>query len=85
MREEKVDDVKKIALAIWEADGKISVFLDPTYEPITPSFYGKETEPFDLPRTIAKEGKIIFNELQQINKNEDWVISNIEENKLIKA
>jgi len=78
LREEKVEDVKKVALAIWEADGKISVFLDPKYEPITPSFYGKETEPFDLPKTIVKEGKIIFNELQQINKNEDWVVSSLE-------
>ncbi|WP_312887394.1 YetF domain-containing protein [Clostridium lacusfryxellense] len=29
--------MKKVALAIWEADGKISVFLQPKYEPITPS------------------------------------------------
>lgn len=77
LREEKVEDVKKVALAIWEADGKISVFLDPKYEPITPSFYGKETEPFDLPKTIVKEGKILVNELQYINKDEDWVVTSI--------
>lgn len=77
LREEKVEDVKKVALAIWEADGKISVFIDPKYEPITPSFYGKETEPFYLPRTIVKEGKILVNELQHINKDENWVITSI--------
>lgn len=77
LREAKVDDVKKVALAIWEADGQISVFLDPKYDPLTPSHYQMKTEPFYLPRTIIKEGKIITKELEQIHKNEDWVISNL--------
>lgn len=75
LREEKVEDVKKVALALWEADGKVSVFLDPKYEPITPSTYNLATEPFDLPITIVKEGKINFQELLQINKPEDWLIA----------
>jgi uncharacterized membrane protein YcaP (DUF421 family) len=78
LREEKVEDVKKVALAIWEADGKISVFLHPKYEPITPSSFQMETEPFNLPRTIIKEGKIIFKELNQIHRDEGWVISSLE-------
>ncbi|MFW2489789.1 DUF421 domain-containing protein [Clostridium chromiireducens] len=77
LREEKVEDVKKVALAIWEADGKISVFLDPQYEPVTPSSLQIKTEPFDFPRTIIREGKINFEQLKQINKNEEWVVSNL--------
>ncbi|MBU3104248.1 DUF421 domain-containing protein [Clostridium gasigenes] len=78
LREEKVEDIKKVALAIWEADGKISVFLHPKYEPITPSSLQLETEPFDLPRTIIKEGKINFKELNQIHRDEVWVASSLE-------
>lgn len=78
LREGKVDDVKKVALAIWEADGKISFFLDPKYEPITPEFYQLKTEPFDLPRTIIKDGKIVAKELKQIQKDEGWVVTNLE-------
>lgn len=78
LREEKVEDVKKVALAIWEADGKISVFLHPKYEPITPSSFQMETEPFNLPRTIIKEGKIISKELIQIHRDEGWVVSSLE-------
>lgn len=78
LREEKVEDVKKVALAIWEADGKISVFLHPKYEPITPSSLQLETEPFDLPRTIIKEGKINLKELNQIHRDEVWVASSLE-------
>ena len=34
LREEKVDDIKKVALATWEPNGKFSVFFNPEYEPI---------------------------------------------------
>ncbi len=78
LREEKVEDVKKVALAIWEADGKISVFLDPKYEPLTPAACQMETEPFELPKTIIKEGKINSKELQQTQKDEAWVVSSLE-------
>jgi uncharacterized membrane protein YcaP (DUF421 family) len=78
LREEKIQDVKKVALAIWEADGKISVFLDPKYEPLTPDSFQMDTEPFDFPRTIIKEGKINFEILTQVQKDESWVKSNLE-------
>lgn len=78
LREEKVEDIKKVALAIWEADGKFSVFLHPKYEPITPSFFQMETEDFNFPKTIIKEGKIISKELMQIHRDENWVISSLE-------
>lgn len=77
LREEKVEDVKKVALAIWEADGKLSVFLDPKYEPITPFHYQMKTESFNLPVTVIKEGKILYNNLEETNKDESWIISNL--------
>lgn len=77
LREEKVDDVKKVALAIWEADGKISVFLQPKYEPVTPSMLQIETEPFNFSSTIVKEGKIDYSELKQIHRDESWIISSL--------
>ncbi|MDR4945409.1 DUF421 domain-containing protein [Neobacillus cucumis] len=78
LRQEKVSDLKKVALAIWEADGKISVFIDPKYEPITPAACQMNTDPFELPRTIIKEGRFNLAELKQIHKNETWVISALE-------
>jgi uncharacterized membrane protein YcaP (DUF421 family) len=77
LRVEKIEDISKVALALWESNGKISIFLDPKYEPITPEIYNLKVEPFDLPRTIIKEGRINVQELNQIDKNEDWLISNI--------
>jgi len=78
LREEKVEDLKKVALAIWEADGKISVFLDPKYEPLTAADCNMATEQFELPRTIIKEGRINSDELKQIHKDVNWVHSSLE-------
>jgi uncharacterized membrane protein YcaP (DUF421 family) len=79
LREDKIEDVKKVALAIWEADGKISAFLDPKYEPLTPYSLQLKTEPFDFPRTIIKEGKIDVSALTHIQKDERWVIARLGE------
>lgn len=77
LRKEKVADVTKVALAVWEAEGKLAVFLHPKYEPVTPSLMQIQVEPFDLPKTLIKEGKIDYDELKQINKDESWIASNL--------
>lgn len=78
MRKEKVDDIKKVALATWEPDGKISVFLQPKYQPITPSSLQIEIEPFIFSKTVIKDGKINLKELKELNKDEDWIVSKLE-------
>lgn len=66
LREGKVKDIKSVALAFWEADGKISFFLDPKYETVTNSSLQIAAEPFDFPRIIIKEGILNSRELKQI-------------------
>jgi uncharacterized membrane protein YcaP (DUF421 family) len=78
LRKEKIEDVNKVALALWESDGKISIFLDPKYEALTPATYQMKIEPFDLPQTIIKEGKIDYSALQQLNLEERWLINTLQ-------
>ncbi|MCH1958909.1 DUF421 domain-containing protein [Romboutsia hominis] len=78
LREKKVEDLKKVALATLEPNGKISIFLHPEYEPITPSHLSIKVEPFGFPRTIIKDGKINFEQLKMLNKDENWVVSKLE-------
>lgn len=78
LREKKVEDVKKVALALWEPSGNISFFLDPKYEPITPAYLQRSAEPFDLPRTIIKEGKVDKQTLQTMQKDEGWLIAHLQ-------
>lgn len=77
LRKEKVEDVKKVALALWESDGSISIFLDPKYEALTPVNYQMNVEPFDLPKTIIKEGKIDYSALQELNVQEGWLVNTL--------
>lgn len=78
LRKEKVDDIKKVALATFEPDGRISVFLDPKYEAVTPSSLKIKTEAFNLPITIIKEGKLNLKELKELHKDEEWVVHKLQ-------
>lgn len=73
MRKEQIEDIKKVALALWESDGTISFFLESQHQPLTPADMQFVTTPFNLPKTIIKEGQIDFEELNKVGKDEKWV------------
>src|SRR3954452_9933370 len=37
LRKEKIEDIQKVSLALWEPDGTISLFLNPQYQAVTPA------------------------------------------------
>lgn len=73
LRKEKITDIPKVSLALWEPDGTISFFLNPQHQALTPADMKLLSKPFSFPRTIIKEGKIDLDELAQIGKNEMWL------------
>ncbi|KMY48783.1 DUF421 domain-containing protein [Peribacillus loiseleuriae] len=77
LRKEKIEDPKKVSLALWEPNGTISFFMNPQYQAVTPSDLHIETKAFHYPTTIIKEGKIDHNELNRIGKDELWLINTI--------
>lgn len=77
-RKAKIEEIQKVALAIWEPDGTISFFLSPQFESLTPEDVQLNKKPFKMPRTIIKEGKIDFKELHAAGKDISWV-----ENKMV--
>ncbi|MEH7382208.1 YetF domain-containing protein, partial [Bacillus sp. JJ1533] len=77
LRMKNAEDIEKVALAFWEPGGSISLFLKSEHQPLTPSSFNQPIKPFQYPRTLIKEKKIEFNELQQIGKDEDWLLQKI--------
>lgn len=77
-RKEKIEEVHKIALALWEPDGTISFFLSPQLQPVTPEDMQLITKPFSIPRIIIKEGKIDLDELQKSAKDTTWLNNKLE-------
>ena len=73
MRKGQIEDPQKIALALWEPDGTISFFKDTKYQALTPEGMNLTIKPFDLPKTIIKEGIFDFEELGETGKDEEWV------------
>lgn len=73
LRKEKIDDVQKVSLALWEPGGSLYVFLDPQYKTLTPLDMQLATQPSLFPIPIIKEGEIDFNVLHQIKKDEEWL------------
>jgi uncharacterized membrane protein YcaP (DUF421 family) len=69
-----VDDIKKIAIALWEPGGRISSFLDTAFQPLTPNDMQIVKNPFSLPIVIIKDGVIETNALQDIKRTKNWLI-----------
>lgn len=80
LRKEKIEDPQKVALALFEPGGTISVFLQSQYQPITPKDLGLTTNSFELPKTVIKERQINYKELNQLGKNEQWLLNKIKTN-----
>jgi uncharacterized membrane protein YcaP (DUF421 family) len=77
LRKEKIEEIDKVALAFWEADGTLSIFLDPQYQTVTPSDLQLAIKPFHFSQAIIKEGKILSKELHQTGKSESWLKNEI--------
>jgi uncharacterized membrane protein YcaP (DUF421 family) len=73
LRKEKVEDIQKVSLAVWEPGGTISIFMNTQYQPLTPADMKLETRPFSLSRPIIFEGKIDMSLLKEIGKDPIWL------------
>lgn len=77
LRREKVDDIQKVSLAVWEPGGTLSIFLNTQYQPLTPADMNLRTPPFNLTRPIIFEGKIDSSLLKEIGKDPKWLKTKI--------
>jgi len=73
LRKQKVTDIEKVSLALWEPGGTISVFISPQYQPLTPADMKLKTSMFTLQRPIIIDGKIDKVLLKEIGKDDIWL------------
>lgn len=72
-RKANIEEIQKIALALWEPDGSISFFISPQLQPLTPGDMQMVKKSFYLPMTIIKDGKVDYSHLQQSGKDISWL------------
>lgn len=74
-RKEKIEDIQKVALALWEPDGTISFFLSPQHQALTPRDMQFVTNPFSFPTIVVKEGRVERESLKNAGKDMDWLLN----------
>lgn len=74
LRKEKVENIEKVALAIWEPGGTISIFMNTAYQPLTPSDLKLGSAAFSHTRPIIMDGRVDTGLLSQIGKNRAWLL-----------
>lgn len=81
LRKNNIDDIQKVALSLWEQGGTISTFLTAQHQNLTPSAIQLKVEAFDFQQPIIKEGKIDYQLLHQIGKDEEWLKKQVKINR----
>ena len=66
-------DVSQVEYAIMEANGKFSILPKSDYRPITPKDMKIKVEKEGLCSNVIIDGKIMHNNLNNINKDEKWL------------
>ncbi|QUW22532.1 DUF421 domain-containing protein [Sporosarcina sp. Marseille-Q4063] len=78
VRKEKIEEVRNVALALWEPDGTISFFMFPQLQSLTAEDMQIIKKPFIFHTTIILEGKVDMNVLHSHSKDTAWLEKKIE-------
>lgn len=70
-------DISQIKYAIMEADGKISFLPKEEYLPVTNKDMNLKPCKQSLCANVIIDGKIMKNNLENINKDEEWLLKNL--------
>ncbi len=73
LRKQQTEEVEKVALALWETGGEISIFLKPQYQPVTQKDLSLSPQGFDLPMPVIEDRKINQTLLLELDKDENWL------------
>lgn len=72
-RSNNVFDLNEIKYAIMEVNGKISIMLKEKYNPVTIEDMNLSPKEKDLVANVIIDGKIILNNLNNMNKSKQWL------------
>lgn len=77
LREKNVFNIADVEFAIAENDGNLSVLVKSQKRPVTPSDLNIPTRYEGVPSEIIIDGEVIYQNLEQNNLDEQWLISEL--------
>ncbi|WP_336773484.1 DUF421 domain-containing protein [Paenibacillus sp. MMO-58] len=79
LREQGVFSVREVAFAVFEPNGSLSVMKKPGEEPPTRAELQMPERAAGLPRILIEQGKLQRGELKEIGRSEEWLLTQLEE------
>ncbi|MNY24002.1 hypothetical protein D3C86_1576910 [compost metagenome] len=73
LRKQQIEDIDKVALALWEPGGMVSVFLEPQHQSVTAQDMAIPIDPFSLVKPIIIQGAYDKKLLAQQGKDLAWL------------
>lgn len=73
LRNQGVTDISKVHSAVLETDGTLNVLLFAAEQPATAALLGQTAEERGLPVTLISDGKIDWENLRLLGKDEGWL------------
>lgn len=82
LREKDVFSLSDVEFAVLETDGSLSVLKKSQVQPLTPKDLNLSTEYQGLSIELISEGQIIKQNLQQIEKDEEWLLGELKSRRI---
>lgn len=73
MRDKGIVDLEDVEFAVLETSGRLSVILKSQHRPVTPADLGIATPYEGLPTVLVMDGKVMNNNLEEVNLDENWL------------
>ncbi|WP_157087741.1 DUF421 domain-containing protein [Oceanobacillus damuensis] len=84
LRQSEIFSIREVAFAIIESNGSISVLKKSKYQKTTLQDFNMPNHPVYLPITLIKDGVLIRENLDEINKDDPWLINQLAANGISK-
>ncbi|CAM3389864.1 DUF421 domain-containing protein [Paenibacillus lupini] len=79
LREQGIFTVREVAFAVLEPNGSLSVMKNPSQEPPTRAELRVQEPAAGLPRILIEQGTLQREELREIGRSEEWLLSQLGE------
>jgi len=77
LREKDVFKIDDVQMAVFEANGQLSVMKKPDMEPITPNFLGIKLKHENAPTLLIMDGHILYENLARLGYSKKWLMHEI--------
>ncbi|WP_066187141.1 MULTISPECIES: DUF421 domain-containing protein [Gracilibacillus] len=77
LRSKDVFSIQEVDYAVLETDGTVSVLKKSTFQQLTRQDINLTPEEVVLPRMLINDGEVIWDSLEEIGKDKDWLIQEL--------